>query len=266
MTAVNMRASMRAGNKLVDWLTNWLGALHDGWRAAIALAFVSLSLVAIEFAQHVVEMSLGFFSTDMEVRKAASTEPLRMAFGWPKMAMVWILGFFAVRWLVLGEARAALRPSFAALRQYAWVVLFQLIPVLAIIYAEPITAMLGWGQGAVLPFRALFGLGQQLIEPALCLWIVSAALGSNSHGPIASAKATRWLYLWALPLLFLSRLPFNVLHQFLNRWPVGKEPASQWLLLAVDSLLVVALVTVAAAAQVRVARYVSTSRGIAFPR
>lgn len=244
------------------FFANWAGAFGDGWRMARVLPLLIVAIAGIEFAQHVVELHLGFFSVDPAVRKAASMQPLRMAFGWPKMLTLWAVGFIAMRYCVTGDARAASRPSAIAFRRYAWVVVFQLIPFTAILYAEQILAALGLPAGRVMTFRGVFGLGQQLIEPALMLWFVNAAMGTNAFGPVASARATRWLYFWALVLMFLTRTPMGALHQYLNRWPAGQSAAVQWTLLAIDALVVGVLAVIVPAVQVRIARYVAERRGV----
>jgi hypothetical protein len=244
-----------------NFLKQWRGAFGDAWRVARALPLLVALMVGIEFAQHVIELQLGFFSTDLAVRKLAATQPLRMMFGWPKMAMVYAVGFVVTRYLVTGDAAAAIRPPAAAVRRYAWVVLFQLIPAAVIIYAEPIVAAAGLAADSVMSVRGVFGLAQQLLEPLLLLWFVSAALGSDTYGPVASARATRWLYFWTLLLIFVTRVPLSALHQFLNRWPVGQGAAAQWSLLAADAIVVGVLTLAVSAAQVRGARVIADRRG-----
>lgn len=242
---------------------NWAGAFRDGWAVTRALPLLVVAMAGIEFAQHAVELHLGFFSADLAVRKAAAEEPLRMAFGWPKMLTLYAVAFFATRWFVTRNKRQALRPSPLALRRYAWVVLFQLIPAVAIIYAGPIVAALGLGVAEVTPFRMVFGLAQLLLEPLLFLWFVNAALGTDAYGLLASAKATRWLYVWALLLMFVTRVPVSQLHARLNMWPAGQAPALQWAMLALDALVVGVLAVIVPAVQVRIARYIADRRGLA---
>jgi|GEM_PF-850831 len=246
------------------FFADWGGSLADGWRVLRALPWLIVAMIAIEMAQHVVEVSTGFLSADAAVRHAAGLHPLRMALGWPKMLATWALAAFAIRYLVLGDAAVALRVPARAWRRYAGVVLFQLIPFAVILYAEPIVAALGLTPVAtwVLRIRLAFGLAQQLFEPLLLLWFVNAAIGTTGFGPIASARVTRWWYFWGLLLVFVTRLPFNLLHQVLNRWPVGHPAVVLWPLLAIDAMLVGVMVVTIAAAQVRAARLVVERRGI----
>lgn len=242
---------------------NWGGAFADGWRFARALPWLVALMIGIEFVQHAIEVNAGFFSADKTVRKAASMDALRLTFGWAKMAVVWALAFFALRHGVTRDPRETLRPSPTALRRYAGVILFQLIPFMAIVHAGQIMKPLGIPQDQLMNFRAVFGLGQQLLEPLLYLWFVNAALGTAAFGPAGSAWATRWLYFWALLLTFVTRFPFNAAHYGLNTWPAGKGAALLWPALALDAVVVVVMVIVAAAVQLRIARYIAARRGLA---
>ncbi|CAN5452770.1 hypothetical protein BH10PSE14_BH10PSE14_30450 [soil metagenome] len=245
------------------FFTNWAGAFRDSWGAARALPILLVLMIGIEAAQHVVELQLGFFSADAAVRKAASLQPLRMAFGWPKMLILYAVGFVATRWFVMRDARAALRPSGMALRRYLWVVSFQLIPAVGTIYAGPIVAWLGRGPEAVATLRAVCGLGQLLLEPLLLLWFVNAAIGTHGYGPIASARTVRWRYPWALLLIFVTRMPVSLLHNGFNHWAAGRPLALQGMMLALDALVVGVLALIVPAIQVRIARYIADRRAVA---
>ena len=240
---------------------NWGGAFADTARFARALPLAVGLMVGVEILQHVVEARLGMFASDLAVRTSAAAAPVRMLFGWPKMAMVYLLAFIAMRWLVTGDRRATLRPTGRAIGRYALVALFQTVIAAVVIYAGPITDLFGAGKAGVLPLRTTFGLFQQLAEPALALWYVNAAMGSQAYGPVGSVRTTGWLYLWALPLLFLSRLPFSAVHQLLNRWPAGKPAEVLWPMLIADAAVVGVMVVFIAAIQVRIARYVAARRG-----
>lgn len=246
------------------FFANWASGLVDGAKAMRALPWLVVGMIALELVQHVIEVRTGFFSLDPAVRKAASMAPVRMALGWPKMFATWGLAFFAVRFLVLGDADAAWRVPALAWRRYAGVVLFQLVPALAIIYAEPILAAIGAAPTAqaVMGVRLIFGLGQQLLEPLLLLWFVNAAIGTTGFAPAASARTTGWLYCVVLPMVFVTRLPFNAAHQALNRYAMGQPTGMMWGMLVLDAILVSIMVVMIAAVQLRAARYVAERRGM----
>lgn len=234
-------------------------AYRDGWTLARALPWLVLAMAGIELAQHAVEWRLGFFAGDAALHRQAATAPLRMAFGWPKMLTLYAVGFIAIRWCVLRDPHRALRPPPQALRRYVWVVLFQLVPAVAIIQAGSFAA----SASGVMAIRLTAGLAQQLSEPLLCLWFVHAALGSRAFGPLASAKTTRWLYVWALLLVLIARVPASQLHARLNIWSAGQAPAMQAALLLLDAAVVGLLAVIVPAAQVRASRRIAARRGIA---
>lgn len=245
-----------------QFFKSWGGALVDILPVARALPWLLALMAAIEFAQHLIEFRIGFFSADPGLRHAASLQPIRLALGWPKMLLVWGVAFFAMRFLVMGDARTALRPSGTALRRYALVVLFQFVPTALVIYAEPILKLFGLGtETEVMTLRGICGLGQQLLEPALLLWFINAAVGSDGYGPVASARVIGWWYFWTLLLVFVTRLPFNAAHQLLNRAAAGQGAAVLWPMLVLDAVVVPVMVVAVAAVQVRAARVIAERRG-----
>jgi hypothetical protein len=244
------------------FFASWGGAFGDAARTARALPWLVVVMAAIELAQHGIEVRTGFFSTDPATRHAAGLTVVRLAFGWPKMLIVWGLAFFATRYLVLRDRRVALRPSGLAVRRYGWVLLFQFVPTAIVIYAEPILKLFGATSDAqVMGLRVIGGLTQQLLEPAFLLWFVNAAVGTRGYGPIASARATGWWYFWVLLLIFVTRIPFSTAHQLLNRFAAGQPFAVLWPMLVLDAVVVPAMVLTVAAVQLRAARAIAERHG-----
>lgn len=244
------------------FFTSWGGALIDVGRVARALPWLLVAMVLIEFTQHIIEVRIGFFSSDATVRHAAALQPVRMALGWPKMLMVWSVAFFTMRYLVTENAGVALHPSWLALRRYAWVILFQFVPTAIVIYAEPILNVFGFGSAAeVMTLRAVGGLGQILLEPALLLWFVSSALGTTGYAPVQSARVTGWWYFWALALGLLMRVPFSQAHGWLNHSAAGQPDWVLWPMLLLDAFVVPVMVVAVAAVQLRAARAIAERRG-----
>jgi len=246
------------------YFANWANGFLDGARAMRALPRLVVGMIAVELMQHAIEIHIGFFSSDRAVRKAASLEPVRMALAWPKMFATWGLAFFAIRFVVLDHAGAALRVPALAWRRYAGVVVFQLVPALAIVYAEPILVALGVvpTAQAVIGWRSVFGLGQQLVEPLLLLWFVNAAIGTTGFAPVKSARATGWWYVAVVPMVFLTRFAFSAGHYAFNRYAAGQPAGVTWGMLALDAVLVSIMVVMIAAVQVRAARFVAERREV----
>ena len=248
---------------LKAFLANWGGAYRDGARLFRALPWLAALMIAVELAQHVVEWRLGMFGP-LAGRAAAAANPIRLLIGWGKMATFFVVSFYALRYYALADAHVALRPTALAVRRFAGVVAFQAIITAGVLHAGPLLTVLGLpaGKEAVMAVRLVLSLGQQLLEPALLLWYVNAAVGARGFGPVASARTTGLLWFWALPLIFLTRLPVNGMHQLLNRWPAGHGAWVQGPALVADAFVVVLIAGSLAAVQVRAAHYIANRRGV----
>lgn len=244
------------------FFTSWGGAFGDTARVFRALPWLIALMAGIELTQHVIEVWIGFFSPDAAVRHAAALQPVRMALGWPKMLMVWSVAFFTMRYLVTQSTATALHPSRLALRRYAGVIVFQFVPTALVIYAEPILKVFGLGSAAnVMTLRLVGGLSQLLLEPALLLWFVNAALGTTGYGPVRSARVTGWWHLWALALGLIMRVPFSQAHARLNMVAAGQPDWVLWPMLVLDALVVPVMVVAVAAVQLRAARAIAERSG-----
>ena len=105
------------------------------------------------------------------------------------------------------------------------------------------------------------GLELLLLEPALLLWFVNAALGTRGYGPVRSARVTGGWYFWALALGLLMRIPFSQTHGRLNHFAAGQADAVLWPILVLDAIVVPIMVVAIAAVQLRAARAIAGRRG-----
>lgn len=226
------------------------GAYLDGIRVAAGLPLLFGAIIVWEFAQHIIEYRLGFYR-DAATARAVSLDEGRMALGWVKMILVYVGGFFAIRYLVLGSASAALRPSGRTVLRYLPYVAYSLIVFATIFYAGSFVPT-----ERVMTVRGIVGLTQVAVEPLLMLWIVSAATDGPIRNPLQSARVLGWRYVWALPLYFVGRIPISVAHQALGRPGSGHPDALLWPMLLLDLVAVGLLVVIIPALYVRVARYV----------
>jgi hypothetical protein len=236
----------------MTWLKRYFadlfGAYADGVRVAAALPWLFALVAGWEFAQHVVEVRIGFFDS-REASKAVSLDGSRMALGWVKMLLVYVGGFLAIRCLVGRDGGGPIDAAGPAAARYAPYVLYSLALFALIVFAGRIVA-----PARVDLFRALVGLAQLLIEPLLMLWVVSAVTDGAVAGPAASARRTGVAYFYALPLFFVARLPIGIAHNLLNKQAMGRPHALVWTMLAVDALVVGLLVAIIPAISVRVSR------------
>src|SRR5438309_1088702 len=236
----------------MTWLKRFFGdlfgAYRDGVRVALALPWLFALIAGWEFAQHVLEVRIGFFDS-REAAKAVSLDGSRMALGWVKMLLVYVGGFFAIRHLVRRGGDGPVDAVGAAAVRYAPYVLYSLALFALIVFAVRIVPA-----ARVDLFRGIVGLTQLLIEPWLMLWVVSSVTDGAISGPIVSARRTGLLYLYALPLFFLARLPIGIAHNLLTRLAIGRPHSLVWTMLAIDALVVGLLVAIIPAISVRVSR------------
>lgn len=240
-------------NAVRRFLADLFGAYADGVRTVRGLPLLFGAIIAWEFAQHAVEYRIGFFDS-RAAAKAVSLDGSRMILGWIKMLLVYVGGFFAIRYLVLGRA-AAMRPRAGTMLRYLPYLAYALLLFALILYAGELVP-----PARVDTLRATVGLAQVAIEPLLMLWIVSAATDGPIGSPLQSARTTGWLYLWGLALFFIGRLPISLAHQFLGTYPIGKPAALLWPMLALDAVTVGLLIAIIPALSVRVARRVAEAR------
>ena len=225
------------------------GTYLDSLRALKALPWLFAAVIGWEFAQHVVEVQIGMFES-RDAAKAVSQDGLRMAFGWIKMASIYIGAFFVIRHFAGQRDGRDLAPLAKAAKRFAPYFAYSMLMFAMFFYADDIV---GSRNRDIL--MTTIGLSQLLIEPILMIWVVAAATDGSVRTPWTSARRTGFLYLLALPLFLLIRIPINFLHQGLNNWAMAAEPAKLWTLLALDSVVVGLIVAIVPAAMVRVARW-----------
>ena len=226
-----------------------LGSYADSVRALAALPWLFAAIIGWEFAQHVVEVRLGMFES-REIARAMNDDGLRMVFGWIKMASIYVGAFFVIRHFAGSREDRALAPLGTAARRFLPYVLYALAVFGALFYAADLVPA-----SQVDTVRGTLGLVQLLIEPLLMVWVVAAATDGRITNPIASARRLGWLYVLALPLYLLVRLPLGLLHQYLNTVPMGESGAMLWMPLALDSLVVGLIVAIVPVAMVRIAQW-----------
>lgn len=246
-------------NLVKRYFADLIGAHVDGAKAIAGLPWLFALFIGWEFAQHIVEVQSGFF-TSAAAAKAVQYNAWRSVLGWIKMGFVYFGGFFVIRYLVARQGRTVAVPAAIALRGYAVYIAYSLVMFALVFYAPQLVA-----PGDVMTLRGAVGLTQVFIEPLLVAWIVSAAVGGAVTGPVASAKRTGVLYFWALLVFFVGRLPVNGVHQLLNRYASGRSGAELWAMLVLDAIVVGLIIAVIPALYVRIADFIDERRGGATP-
>ena len=236
------------------FLADWIGAYRDGARVAVGLPWLFGGIILWEFVQHVIEYRIGFFDSPAAA-KAVALDQGRMALGWVKMILVYVGGFFAIRYCVIGSAKGVMTPRPGTIARYLPYIAYSLCLFALIFYAPQMVA-----EPRVMLLRGVVGIGQLLVEPLLMAWIVSAATDGPVRGPMQSARAIGPLYVRGLLLFFLVRTPIGVLHQFLGTWGIGEATPLLWPMLVLDAVVVGLLVAIIPAAYVRIVRHAAQRR------
>ncbi|HAD18729.1 MAG TPA: hypothetical protein DCF81_17935 [Erythrobacter sp.] len=231
------------------FFADMIGSYLDSLRALRALPWLFAAIVLWEFAQHVVEVRIGMFES-RDMARLRNDNGLRMAFGWIKMTSIYVGAFFVIRHFASQREGRVLAPLGTAALRFLPYVLYALVVFAAMFYARALVP-----EVHVTALRSALGLGQLLIEPLLMTWVVAAATDGRVANPLVSARRLGWLYGLALPLYILTRLPFSLLHQQLNRLSIGEAGIQLWGLLALDSLVVGLIVAISPSAMVRIAHW-----------
>lgn len=226
------------------------GTYLDSLKALRALPWLFAAIVLWEFAQHVVEVRIGMFENAERAREL-SGDPLRMAFGWVKMASIYVGAFFVIRHFAGSRDGREVASIGRATKRFVPYFVYSLLMFSLIFYAREFTP-----EKHVDTVRTIAGLGQLLLEPFLAAWVVACATDGRIANPIASIRRTGLLYLLALPLFFLARIPISLAHQQLNTLAMERGGVELWSILALDSLVVGIIVAITPAAMVRIARWV----------
>ena len=195
------------------------------WKAPLVLALV----IVPEFFQHIVEIQLGMFDS-RAAAIAASDAPLRMVFGFAKVAGLVLTFFAAARFWWAREHGG----HWWDVRNVVWgrllagIVIFFGIGMLPELLAGRIDET--WRQW----IGAAWGAA---LLPALFMLI--AGLFGDRDTPIRDMwrRAWPWLLLTAL-LLVIGYAPAFWLHGMNHKWAIGASPALVWALMIFDSVTV----------------------------
>lgn len=231
-------------------------------RFVIALPLIAALVIAVEAVQHVVEWRIGMFAST-DAAEALGAHPARMGFGYVKVAILFLVSFWVLRFLGFdGDARRAVAPDRTAYRLFAIVLLFEAAMLLVqersgVWLAELVPP------GAALLFAALAAmLVAMFLELYLAAWKTGAALGNPRLTIFASARAMHGRIWWSFGFTLAMMIPLMIVHYALNGFAIGRAPALAWAMLAVDSLLVGYLAALLPAAVFVVAARAAARKGV----
>jgi hypothetical protein len=224
---------MSAAARAMIVLRSILSAIGDYLTRSVSLFWVGPAVVALvvvpEFAQHVAEIHLGMFDS-IAAAKLAGNDPLRMGFGYVKIAGL-VLTFIASARFWWCRAYGA---RWYDIRRLAWVRL--IVGFILFMAIGSVTELIEPLTGHKAPL-ALIVIASLLSLPYL--FVMLAGLFGDRATPMKTliAKSWPWLLLLALllPLLFA---PLSWLHGMNHRWALGAPGALVWALMVFDSLVV----------------------------
>ncbi|WP_077146708.1 hypothetical protein [Sphingopyxis sp. KK2] len=224
---------MSAAARAMIVLRSILSAIGDYLTRSVSLFWIGPAVVALvvvpEFVQHVAEIQLGMFDS-VAAAKLAGNDPLRMGFGYVKIAGL-VLTFIASARFWWCRAHGG---RWYDIRRLAWVRL--IVGFLLFMAIGSVTELIEPLTGHKAPL-ALIVIASLLSLPYL--FVMLAGLFGDRATPMKAliAKSWPWLLLLALmlPLLFA---PLSWLHGMNHRWALGAPGALVWALMVFDSLVV----------------------------
>lgn len=232
----------------------WLASNRRGAAFLLACPLIAMAPVLVELAQHAAEVHIGMYDS-LANAQALETHPLRMGFGYAKMLVMMLVGFFAIRYAATGDAGYAARPDRASLLSFAPFLAFQILATAGMEMLAP------RGEDALGPFLAIF-FGSQAIGVLIALWGAAAALGNARVGPMLSLSIMSRRFLWSFAMMFAVMTPWMILHYGFAALTLLGPKTLLWPALIADSLLVGLLAAVLPASSWFAAKRAADRSGI----
>lgn len=218
---------------MIEFLTRAWRALRDVYPKGLSLFWLAPMIPALvivpEFIQHVVEVRLGMFD-GKDAFRALQHDPTRWAFGYAKIAGLWLAIFGSAGFWGVREAGG----RWWDLRTIAW----KPFLIGAVIF-------LGLGSVPALWEGRLTGAGDialQVLVAVLTLPGLLMMLAGLCGDPLLGwrdywVRGWPWLIL-AAALAAIGFGPAAWLHQMNHQWAFGASDPVLWLLMIWDSILV----------------------------
>ena len=243
-------------------LTLMREAYRTSGRFMRLLPFLVAIPVVAELVQHAIEWRTGMFES-YAMAEAVAADPARMGFGQVKIAALFLMGYWAMRFAAFdGDRRRTLRFDGTAFALFALVLVFQaLMTVVQGAAGGWLTAAVPAGWPLLLAgFVAL--LAAMAIELYLAPWKAGAAIGEPHLHWGASIRIMRGNILWSFGFTLAMIAPAMIVHYALNFAAIGLTPALTAVLLALDGLLVGYMAVLMPTASYLVARRAARRSGV----
>lgn len=221
-----------AGAAFVSAIRGTGRAIYDTYRLGGRTVVAAPAIVAIailpELAQHVVEISLGMFASIADFR-AHSADPLRMGFGYAKIAGLLLAVLLTARFWALGSLRAALLVGASTIVR----VMLAVALVVVAAYATEILQV-----QVERPIAILLSIASFVLQAGLTLYVVAAILDDRTM-TLRQIFGRYWpTAVVSTILLFAAFGPAQALHMANHKLAIGQPVIIVWGLMTFDGLFV----------------------------
>lgn len=234
----------------------------NAWRAAFIFPVLFLIPAIVEFAQHVVEINSGMYLSKTDGAVAADNQ-MRMLFGFAKTVALGIPGYWFVRFMAFADRSRASKIEWPAFG--LWLVLFglQAIALALPLFGPPLGPLLGLtGKATQIAGPILSGVWS-VFGIYLIAWYVAWPLGSRAIGPLRSIRVMHGSFWRTVAYLLGCVVPLMALHYGLSYLAILVTPDwLDWLVLAIDSLVVALLACTMMGASFIAARHAARRKNI----
>ena len=235
----------------------------SAWRFAIVCPLLFLVPVLVEFVQHVMEMRAGMY-TGIEQAQLVEADQTRLWFGFAKTLAILLPGYWFVRYVMFdGDAARARALEWPALGLFAVILAIEGAQSWVGLFAPSLAETIGLQGTAAIAFSVAEFLALQMLVIYLFAWSTAWPLGNSSIGPVRSVAIMHGSIGRAAVLMIAAVLPLFLLHFGISAVAiVSGGPASDWALMALDSVVVGFLALTMAGVAPYAARRAAERKGI----
>lgn len=234
------------------------------WAFAFACPILFGIPVLVEFVQHVVEMKGGMYASPAGAA-AFADDPLRMQFGFAKVVVLLLPGYWLTRFVFFGkDAAAARRVEWPAAG--LWSVIFLLGAGQAYwgLFGSPWSQLLGVTDEAMAgAVNTSIGVVGSILGIYLIAWGVAWALGNAAIGPLRSIRIMHGSFWRTVVLIIAGTLPLMALHYALGYAAIHFGASTfDWTVMIVDSIVTGFLALTVTGSSVAAVRHAAAKSGV----
>lgn len=220
----------------------------DAAAFALALPVLFSIPVLIEWAQHAVEIDLGFYGPGLTA--AAAFDQRRLTLGFAKVLALILPSYWFVRYMAWDrDADRAKRIEWPAAALFGVQFGFQASWQWLRLFAPPFAVILALGARSSDYVELIAIVGAIVISIYFTAVLVAWPLGNTRIGPVGSFRIMAGNFWRTLGYRAAGALPLMLLHYALGYGAVGRPEWLVWIMMSVDALVVgfLALTTAGAA-------------------